>query len=319
MLKKVSIIVITYNARGDLEECLHSLVKQDYDNFEIIVVNDGSTDGTDEFLENLFSQTSIKMLYFNNKKNLGVAGARNVGINHSTGEIIAFIDADCIADRRWVSEMVKVFNEDIVAVGGKILDHCIKNVWELTEKGHGYIASSEGYVPFIKGCNMSFNSKVLNKFMFNTELKYGYEELLLCQHLRDHGYKIYYQPRALVHHKRRSSLSALFKKKYLEGVSSVWYLKKLNKFFMYKRHFILLIALFLAGLIFVNKLFLTFSILLFMVFSFALLREEIIFKAKSIKEILITLPILILVELSHFWGAVIGLVKFHILNQKVVE
>ena len=102
--KKVSIIVITYNAKDDLMECIESLEKQDYNEKEIIIVNDASTDGTLNFLEKYQSQTPLKMVVIANDRNLGVAGARNVGIQHATGEIIAFTDSDCMTEQSWISE-----------------------------------------------------------------------------------------------------------------------------------------------------------------------------------------------------------------------
>ena len=75
-------------------------------------------------------------------------------------------------------------------------------------------------------------------------------------YLIGYGYKIYYRPQAVVHHKRSTRLLALWRRKYLLGLSSIWYRKKQNKFFMFKRHFILLIALFCLPFLVINKIFL---------------------------------------------------------------
>lgn len=75
MAKKASIIVITYNAGDDLKECLDSLEKQDYNEKEIVVVNDASTDGTPELLQHFKNQTEVEMITVTNEKNLGVAGS----------------------------------------------------------------------------------------------------------------------------------------------------------------------------------------------------------------------------------------------------
>ena len=316
MSKKVSIIVITFNAKDELKECLESLENQDYNEKEIIVVNDASTDGTLEFLLQYQKQTAIEIKIITNKANHGVAGSRNVGIQHATGEIIAFTDADCVADRKWISELVKGYDyKDVTAVGGSISDKCITNIWELSDKGHDFVASEEGYVSYIQGCNMSFDSSVLRNFMFNDEIKYGYEEAILCDNLVGDGYKIYYRPQAVVHHKHRSNLLSLLKQKYLRGESSMWYRKKQNKLFMFKRHIIFLIALFLIPFFALNKIFIYLSLLLLLGFSLSLLRDEIIFKRKSIQEIMITFPLLIFIEFSHFWGSVVGLVKFRVLKR----
>lgn len=316
MSKQVSIIVVTYNARDDLKECLQSLESQDYNKIEIIVVNDASTDDTREFVRIYQTQTAMQMIVVTNKKNLGVAGSRNVGIRHATGEIIAFTDADCVADRRWISELVKGYNDEgVAAVGGRIADDRTSNIWELTEKGHNFVARKAGYVAYIQGCNMSFESYVLRKFMFNDEIKYGYEEALLCDYLVREGYKIYYAPGAVVHHKHRSNLCSLLKQKYLRGESSIWYRKKQNKLVMLKRHLVLLTTFLCIPLVLFSLSFLYLSFLLFAVFCISLLRDEFIFQGKSIREIIITLPFLIFVEFSHFWGSMVGFARFRVLKK----
>lgn len=318
MQKKVSIIVITYNAKDDLKECLESLENQDYNDKEIVVVDDASTDGTLNFLNQYQSLTNMEMIVISNKKNLGVAGARNVGIHHANGEIIAFTDADCVVDRSWIPKLVQGYgNKGVAAVGGSISDGRITNIWQLVRKGHDFVAHTEGYVPFIKGCNMSFGSEVLKKHMFNDEIKYGYEEFLLCDYLIDSGHNIFYRPQAVVHHKHKSNLIALLKQTYLRGVSSIWYLKKRNKFFMYKRHLMLFCALLFIPFIIMNKLFLYLSLLIFSVSSLYLLLEEIKFNKKSVKELIITFPFLVFIEFFHFAGSIAGLVKFRVRSQIV--
>jgi len=162
---------------------------------------------------------------------------------------------------------------------------------------------------------MSFDSNVLKEFMFNDEIKYGYEEKLLCDNLIRDGYSIYYRPQAIVYHKHRSNLPALLKQKYLRGVSSIWYRKKQNKLFMFKRHIIFFIVLFLIPFSTISKLFLYLSLFLLLVFFISVLRDEIIFKAKSAREIIITFPFLVLIELSHFWGSCVGFIKFRVLEK----
>lgn len=311
----VSIIVCTYNAQEDLKECLESLEIQDYDEKEVIVVDDASEDSTSQLLQDFKARTKMEMIVVRNQRNLGVAGSRNVGIEQARGEIMAFTDADCTADSRWISELVKGYDhEGVRAVGGSIADKRITNIWELSDKGHDYVTSGESYVSYIQGCNMSFEARVLRKFMFNDEIKYGYEEALLCDCIIRDGYRIYYRPQAVVNHKRRSHLGALLKRKYLLGLSSVWYRKKQNKFFMFKRHFVLLAALLSLPISVLHKLFLLLSLGLFLVFALSLFRDEILFKKKTIVEILITFPFLVFIELAHFWGSLVGFIKFRVLE-----
>jgi len=316
-MKKVSVIVITYNALNDLQECLASLERQDYEEKEIVVVDDASTDGTPGFLEHFKDQAKIKVLTLANKKNLGVAGARNTGIDHATGDIIVFTDSDCVAERNWISELVRIYDqEDIAAVGGRILDERVDSIWKRASSCLNHVAGTEGYVTYIQGCNMSFDSDILKQYYFNDEIKYGYEETLLCDHLIADGHKVYYNPEAMVHHKHKADLCSLLRQKYLRGVSSIWYRQKQNKFIMLKRHLVLLIAVLLipfaaAG----SAIPLYFSLALLMVFFVSLLRDELLFGRKNIIDILITLPFLIFIEFFHFAGSCAGLIKFRILNQ----
>lgn len=288
MAKKVSIIVITYNAGDDLKECLDSLEKQDYYEKEIIVVNDASTDGTQEFLQHFKKQTQVAIITVTNEQNLGVAGSRNVGIGLASGDIITFTDSDCVADRKWVSELVRIYNQkNVTAVGGRILDGRVDNVWKNSSRGLNYVSASEGYVSYIQGCNMSFDSDILRQYYFDDEIKYGYEETLLCDYLVAAGYRIYYNPEAIVQHKHKADLRSLLRQKYLRGVSSIWYRKKQNKFFMLKRHLVFLIAVLLIPFASISAVLLYVFFALIMVFFASLFRDEVLFGRKNIFDILI--------------------------------
>jgi GT2 family glycosyltransferase len=312
MSRKVSVIIISYNAEPDLRDCIESLERQDYPSLEIVVVNDASTDATAEYLETLISRIRLDVVVVTNNSNLGVAGARNSGIRKATGEILAFLDADCVADKSWVSELVKIYEQrKVAAVGGRIIDARIENIWSLSNKGHDYVAAREGSVPFVKGCNMSFDANVLRQSMFNDEIRYGYEEILLCDHLRDEGYDIYYTPRAVVHHKHRTSAAGVFRQKYLRGMSSVWYLKKKGKrLCIYRRHLLFLVgavALLIGG---GSAYIACFGALCILVFLLSLLREEFIFSAKTLWEMLLTFPFIVMIEIAHVAGSCSGLARF---------
>lgn len=318
MTPKVSLIICTYNAKDDLQQCLSSLEAQTYENFEIIIVNDASTDHTADFLDQYRDSSSLQINVVTNGTNLGVAGSRNVGIRQARGEVIAFTDADCTSDPAWLSELLKGFDQpNVAAVGGKIVDHSTDNIWELTNKGHNYVAPEAGYVTYIQGCNMSFSQSILNRYMFNDELKYGYEEKLLCDLLTRDGYKISYNPNALVYHKHRNTLKALVRQKYLRGFSSIWYRKKQHKFFMFKRHIIMLLALLTVPFAVLNNIFLYAFLLLTSAFLSSILRDEKIFGAKTTKEIILTFPFLVFIEFSHFWGSIVGLLEFRVFRKTI--
>lgn len=103
---RFSIIIPAYNAQGTIRKCLDSVLKQNFFDFEIIIVNDCSFDKTEEIV----NQYDVKQIVL--KKNLGPAGARNTGIKKAQGEIIVFIDSDVtFRDKDALSQLAKIFKE----------------------------------------------------------------------------------------------------------------------------------------------------------------------------------------------------------------
>ncbi len=112
----VSIVICTYNRADYLERCFASLDQQDYNNFEVVVVNGPSTDGTKELLE----QHSHLKVCENPTRNLSIS--RNLGIAAAQGDIVAFIDDDALPYADWLTQIVKRYLElpaAVVAVGGR--------------------------------------------------------------------------------------------------------------------------------------------------------------------------------------------------------
>ena len=105
--KKVSIIILNYNGKKYIEECITSVKKQDYPNFEIIVVDNMSTDGSCEMCDQMKD-----ILYFKTDKNLGFAGGNNFGVQFATGDYIALLNNDTKVDKKWLSELVKALESD---------------------------------------------------------------------------------------------------------------------------------------------------------------------------------------------------------------
>lgn len=119
----ISIIIPTYNRAAILEKNLQSFIDQDFEkgNFELIVIDDGSTDQTKKAVRELIDQNSEKNIYYYYQKNTGPAVARNLGISKAKGKIVAFSDDDCVADRHWLKEIELSFKDEIVGVSGKIV------------------------------------------------------------------------------------------------------------------------------------------------------------------------------------------------------
>ena len=110
----ISIIIPVYNSEKYLKECLDSVINQTYNNLEIIVVNDGSTDNSLQIIQS-YKDNRIKLI---NKENGGVSSARNVGLKQATGEYIMFVDSDdCLTNNSVVEELISNNNCDVVRYG----------------------------------------------------------------------------------------------------------------------------------------------------------------------------------------------------------
>ena len=105
----VSIILAAYNEEENIGNCLDSLLSQDYDDFEIIVVDDGSTDRTQELVET-YLEKSRKMRMISNISNKGHTYSRNLGASYANGEIIGFTDADCVLPENWIRKIIDCFS-----------------------------------------------------------------------------------------------------------------------------------------------------------------------------------------------------------------
>ncbi|SHE33560.1 Glycosyltransferase involved in cell wall bisynthesis [Fodinibius roseus] len=121
---KVSIIVPAYNAEDYIGETIQSVLEQSYENWELLLVDDGSTDRTKEVIQKYLNDPRIKYFY---KKNGGQGSARNLGIKKAGGEYLAFLDADDLWDVDKLKTQVKVLSEkkDIVLVFSRLrrIDH----------------------------------------------------------------------------------------------------------------------------------------------------------------------------------------------------
>lgn len=176
MRKTISVVVCTHNRAGYLKSCLRSLLNQSCHVDQIVVVDDASTDSTEEMLDEMLEETgSLKVVRL--RKQQGIALARNTGILHSGSEIVAFLDDDSIAEKRWLENILRnYYDERIVGVGGPIIE-LGKNRKTFGEypsiKEDGTIVGAsfrncrelkglrKKSVPHLQGGNMSFRRSVL--------------------------------------------------------------------------------------------------------------------------------------------------------------
>ncbi|MEA1913002.1 MAG: glycosyltransferase family 2 protein [candidate division WOR-3 bacterium] len=106
---KASAIVVSYNRGVILSHCIDKLLKQTATNYEVIVVDDGSTDETKELMEKI---KDPRFKYYRNEKKMGQPYARNRGIKEAKGEIIIFVDSDVLVDRKFINDHLRLHKKD---------------------------------------------------------------------------------------------------------------------------------------------------------------------------------------------------------------
>ena len=227
----ISIIVPTYNRKDELEELLPSLVKQKCSSdFEVILVDDGSTDGTRDLLKSLAKKWNGRLRYFEQNR-AGPGAARNLGIKHAHGEILTFVDSDCIAPSGWLDTLTSVFANPIVgAAGGPelmadddgLLRCCQSYVMTafLTTGGLRGRKGTKLGIYYPRGFNMAVR-KHLVEAAGGVPNRFQGEDILLSFKVRQMGYTLEYMPDAAVYHHRRATLKQYFRQLYRMGKARV--------------------------------------------------------------------------------------------------
>lgn len=226
--KLTSIILLSYNSKNDLKECIPSLTNQTYSNYEIIVVDNASTDNTPEFMRTEYPE--IKLI--ENGSNLGYPGGNNIGVDNAKGDYIVILNPDTVADPNWLSQLIKPLEEtpDIALTTSKILfyaDHekintCANSTHftgldfckGLNEPSTSFSTNEE--VGAISGCSFAIRKEVFKELGgFDPDFFLYLEDVDLSWGARLAGYRIMFVPASIVYHKFRLSI-APWKEFYLE-------------------------------------------------------------------------------------------------------
>ena len=167
---RVSVVIATCNRAVPLRKCLESLAAQSFDRYEVIVVDDGSRDDTPAQLAEMARRHSaMRLSVVVNETNQGANPSRNRAIRRARGELVAFIDDDCIADRAWLEHLVEPFGDDrVAAVTGTVQSAAPRNLYDLTLKGTQRVAGRRRASRLV-GCNMCVRRRVLRQHMLDED------------------------------------------------------------------------------------------------------------------------------------------------------
>jgi glycosyltransferase involved in cell wall biosynthesis len=205
---RVSVVVCAYNAERTMDQCLASLAVLNYPDYEVIVVNDGSRDRTLEIAEGHGYCRIIS------QPNRGLSVARNVGAEAATGEIVAYTDSDCVADRDWLTYLVaKMEASHLAACGGPNFpppeDNLVPAAVAVAPGGPTHVLISDEVAEHIAGCNMAFRRDVLMQLGgFDPTYRAAGDDVDICWRFQDAGYTIGFSPAAVVWHFRRNTVAA---------------------------------------------------------------------------------------------------------------
>jgi len=229
---KVSVVVASYNAQRTLKACLDSLRRLRYPDYEIVLVDDGSTDNTPEI-----APLYPEVRYLRHEKNLGLSIARNTGIAAAKGEIVAFIDADCRADEDWLYYLVgDLLDSRFVGIGGPNLlppeDSAVAAAVMTSPGGPAHVMLTDRQAEHIPGCNMAFYRWALVELGgFDPIFRKAGDDVDLCWRLLHAGHQIGFSPAGFVWHYRRSTVGAYLRQQHGYGEAEALLTRKHPEYF----------------------------------------------------------------------------------------
>lgn len=214
MNKKISFCIPAYNCEDTIERCIESIINLTYSNKEIIIIEDGSTDRTNEIINELV-KIYENIIYIHNDRRLGRGLARQKALEYVTGDYVALLDADgFITNKNWVEQMLSNFTDDKIAAVFSLSQainskSSIARYWDYlttTKLTHRQITHGAGTG------NTLIKKNVLDEVGgFDIRL-WSVEDYDISEKLSKRGYVFYYEPDCLMNREQPSSISEVIKK-----------------------------------------------------------------------------------------------------------
>jgi GT2 family glycosyltransferase len=208
---RVSVVVCSYNGSRTLTQCLDSLVRLDYPDYEVILVDDGSTDDTAAIAARFPEVRLVR-----HDRNEGLSASRNAGLRAATGGIIAYTDSDCFADPDWLTHLVhRLDSTGADAVGGPNLspdDGWLAAAINASPGQPTHVLESDQVAEHVPGCNMAFRRASLEGINgFDPQFLRAGDDVDVCWRLQQAGGWITFAPGGMVWHHRRQTPRSYFR------------------------------------------------------------------------------------------------------------
>ena len=208
---RISIVICTYNGTATLAETLAGVQRIEYPNYEVLVVNDGSSPAITGIVEKF---SAVRLI---NIPHSGLSVARNVGSENATGLIVAYLDDDAWPDPHWLQYLAFAFKtEGYAAVGGpNIPPPSKKHIPTSVAHAPGgpiHVLLTDREAEHIPGCNMAFRRTALKTIGgFDPRFRTAGDDVDMCWRFHDVGFGIGFHPGAMVWHHRRKTIGAYLK------------------------------------------------------------------------------------------------------------
>jgi GT2 family glycosyltransferase len=233
----ISVIIVNYNGKHLLEECLHSLTEQVFKDFEVILVDNASSDGSVEFVRAAFPKVRVVV----ERENRGYGGGNNAGIRVSKGKYVVFLNNDTKADSRWLTELFAAAEKDerIGMFASRIMNYYDPGIIDNTgllmyrdgiARGRGRLERHSGKyakkdeVFFPSGCAGMYRRNMLDEVGFFDEDFFLYlEDIDIGLRAQLAGWRCLYVPDAVVYHKYSATVGPFSPSKaYLVERNRLW-------------------------------------------------------------------------------------------------
>jgi GT2 family glycosyltransferase len=216
-LPPISVVVCTFNGERWMPGCLDALSHVDYPNFEVIVVDDGSTDGTTA----IASSYDVRLV--RSEENRGLSEARNLGLYAAKGEIVAYLDDDARPDPAWLGHLARTFaDRPHLGVGGPNIppegDGLVADCVADSPGGPIHVLIGDALAEHLPGCNLAVRRDALEAIGgFDPRFRIAGDDVDVCWRLQAEGGTLGFSPAATVWHHRRDSVRAYLKQQYQYG------------------------------------------------------------------------------------------------------